>query len=57
MEQVWGRRDQEFSFENINFEIFIRYPSINHTIGPAVLEPRRKNGNINLGNHLGNNTG
>ena len=29
-EQVWGREDQEFSFKNINFKMFIRHPSDNH---------------------------
>lgn len=37
--------------------MFKRYPSANHTTGPAVMEFRRKSGNRNLGDHLGNDTG
>ena len=57
MEQAWGREDQEFSSEHINFELSVSYPSVSHTIGPAVPELRRKSGNIVLGNYLGSDAG
>lgn len=37
VEQVWGRRDQEFRFGNVKFEMFIGYSSVNQAVGQAVL--------------------